>query len=49
MISSTHKFTQVGFPPTGCLIIGSNKLAVQRQTERQTERQTDGPTNGQSH
>ena len=34
------KFTQVGFPPTGCPIIGSNKLPVQRQTDRQTDRQT---------
>ena len=34
------KFTQVGFPPTGCPIIGSNKLPVQRQTDRQTDRRT---------
>ena len=28
----SHKFTQVDFPPTGCPIIGSNKLPLQRQT-----------------
>ena len=30
--------------PTGCPIIGSNKLAVQRQTDRQTDKQTDQRT-----
>ena len=28
----SYKFTQVDFPPTGCPIIGSNKLPFQRQT-----------------
>ena len=42
------KFTQVGFPPTGCPIIGSNKLPVQRQTDRQTDRQTYRQTDRQT-